>query len=154
MIRLITIIALFFSTAAGAQYSRTDFAALKSLEGHWEMKTRRGAMVEEWKVVSDTLLQGRSYLLVDGDTIPQETIVLSFNNGAIVYTPTVLNQNNGRPVPFALASINEGQYNFENQQHDFPQKISYRPVDVVLSVTISGGKGKEYKEIPFHFVKR
>ena len=65
------------------------------------------------------------------------------------YIPTVKNQNAGLPVSFATKNISQTQLVFENQQHDFPQIISYTKINTdSLLAEIKGTKnGKERKEI-------
>ena len=66
----------------------------------------------------------------------------------LFYIPTVKNQNNGEPVSFKLVSGKNGEFVFENKQHDFPQRIIYRnPNPDSLYARIEGyQQGKVHKE--------
>ena len=79
---------------------------------------------------------------------------LSIRNGKIVYKPTTLNQNNQQPVDFSLVQIVNGQFDFENKAHDFPQVISYevRNGDS-LYASIAGPTPSGNKTIPYNYAR-
>ncbi|HEY0356451.1 MAG TPA: hypothetical protein VGC29_09615, partial [Flavisolibacter sp.] len=94
-------------------------------------------------------MMGKGFRIVEQDTLPLETVILKFVNGTISYNPTVPDQNEGKEVSFILNEIKEGQYIFQNPEHDFPKKIQYEPGSEILKVTISGNQN----EIHFNFKK-
>ena len=135
-----------------AQYKLKDFKGLYRLTSTWEIKTKKGTLVEQWHRVNDTLLQSRSYRVQGKDTIPEETVELKLEGGRITFTPTVPNENEGKPVTFVLSSIDGSIFTFENKYHDFPQRIVYQIGTKTLNVTISGVTKDGYREIPFDFI--
>ena len=137
-----------------AQYQLADFKPLYKLASAWEIKSQNGVLVEQWVRINDSIMHSRSYRVNGKDTIPEETVELKFANGRISFTPTVPNQNQGKPVSFTLVSIEGTKFTFENKQHDFPQRIIYHIREKTLNVTISGNTKNGFREIPFDFVAK
>jgi hypothetical protein len=142
---MILLLMLFSSLQTFAQFSRQDFRKLNALTGVWQMPQPPGLLYEIWEQASDTLLLGRSFSVRNGDTIPQETVRLSWSLGRITYTPTVAGQNGGLPVSFTLKSISDSGFLFENPAHDFPQLIRYMPSENILFAIVSGQTAKGYR---------
>ena len=138
---------LFSSINVKAQFQKKDFIKLNSLEGEWMMKTKKGSLVEQWIIVNDSVMTSKSFRIIEKDTISQETVILKFSNGAISYSPTVPNQNQGNQVSFLLNEIKDGKFIFQNMKHDFPKQIQYELYKNQLKITISG----DQKEILFNF---
>lgn len=99
------------------------------LLGTWEMNSPRGSIFEGWKQVNDSLFQGKSYMLAGKDTIVMENMKLEQRGNTLIFTPFVMGQNSGQPVAFVSSNISNNELIFENPQHDFPQKISYRLIN-------------------------
>lgn len=118
------------------------------LIGTWENKTSRGSMYETWTRLNDLEFSGKSYALKAKDTVVFETIRLVQEQDGLFYIPTVKNQNDGLPVRFALKTISDTTLVFENQQHDFPQTISYTRIGAdSLVAAIAGMKnGQERRQ--------
>lgn len=120
------------------------------LVGIWENKSRRSPVYETWAQVSDTALQGRSYMIPGRDTIVFERIQLIERSDTLYYIPTVEKQNNARPVTFTLKKITEDELVFENEAHDFPQLISYTRISAdSLLAEISGQKNGQVRKQTF-----
>jgi hypothetical protein len=118
------------------------------LTGTWEQKLPDGTVTEIWIKENDSTFSGKSYFVKEKDTIHLETIVLSQKNENLLYIPTVAGQNNDEPVTFKSTSEVENTFTFENQVHDYPQKIVYKKIsDDRLIATISGKQqGKQTQE--------
>ncbi len=101
------------------------FKKLYVLEGVWKMKTKKGAICEEWKKVDKSHLQSRGYMIKGTDTIINEWVALTRTKEDISYTSTVENQNDKKPVAFKLTSSSGNVFVFENPEHDFPKRIVY-----------------------------
>jgi hypothetical protein len=137
-----------------AQYNVKQFYKLYALEGTWHMSTDKGETFEVWQIMNDIFLQNSSFNVQGKDTIQNESVQLRYKDGIITYTPTVRNQNHGKPVSFKLISIKGNQFVFENKKHDFPQRITYKITNKnSLLATISGTTKSGYKQIPFVFKK-
>jgi Domain of unknown function (DUF6265) len=143
------LLALFIAAGiakAGAQtYSQKEFNALHGLAGLWKMETKRGPLYEEWKVLPDGKLYGRSYKINNKDTMVLERVEITLKGNNILYTPVVTGQNNEQPVPFNLSVLTGKKYVFENKEHDYPQRVIYNIVSKeVLKARIEGtNNGKE-----------
>ena len=102
------------------------------LSGTWKMAItengQEGGLYETWNFINDSLWQGRSYLVFGKDTTPTEAIRLIRRGVDIFYVPQVQNQNDGLPVEFIYRGFVDGGHMFENEGHDFPQRIYYAPV--------------------------
>ena len=149
MKKLIVLFLITFPCLVKAQFGQKDFALFKILEGKWKAPTKSGALIEQWTIMDDSTMTAVSYRVSGKDTIPQETVVLNESRGNIVYTPTVHEQNQGKPIRFYLMSNRKGKYLFENKNHDFPKQILYEPTASRLKVTLSGGG----REVKFEFRK-
>lgn len=118
------------------------------LIGTWENKTAKGSIYETWHKVNDLEFSGKSYMLKEKDTIVFETVQLLQDGNTLFYIPTVKGQNGNLPVHFITKTVSETQLVFENQQHDFPQVITYTQNGTdALVAEISGIiNGKERKQ--------
>jgi hypothetical protein len=128
--------------------------ALGWLAGTWTLNTDRGMLVEKWIVLNDSTVIGRSVLVkAEKDTILQESLRLSNQNGAWHFTSTVEGQNNNRPVTFKLVFLKGTEFICENTKHDFPQRIAYRRIGDALFASIEGKKGGYVRKVNFDFIK-
>ena len=106
---------------------------------------------EQWHKKGDNLV-GIGYDLVDGDTVNIEKLSISKENGVWRYGADVSNQN-GRKILFDCVEENDKKMIFENQQHDFPQRIVYElKSENELQVRIEKLDGGN--AIPFNFKKK
>ncbi len=125
---------------------------MKWLVGTWKINTGSGMIIEQWQINNDSTLTGKSFFVKGGtDTIPQETIELSFRNGDWHYIPTVKNQNNAQPVSFKIIFLKGTELISENPAHDFPQRIAYRRIKNQLFASIEGRKNGKYGKQNFDF---
>ena len=109
-----------------------DIGAFFWLTGTWEMQKPNGSSrLETWEKENRKMLSGRGISVVQGDSTLLETIGLYNEDRQTWYTPVVSGQNKGAPIPFKLVSTKGYQYDFENPEHDFPQRITYhfKPLD-------------------------
>lgn len=152
MKKIFLLLCVLISLDAAAQWTLKDFSNLYPLTGSWKLSNKKGVLHETWTKTSDSTMNGYSYLVTATDSIPQETMELWFMNGKITFTPTTVSQNEGNPVTFTLAKIDNGKYIFENKAHDFPSQIIYHPVDnKTLNAAINGTIEGKFMEIPFNF---
>lgn len=144
-----------FALLAVGLISSLTFQSNKKLEeldwliGTWKISTSRGTSYETWIKKSDLEFCGKSFGVKDQDTIVFETIRLIQEKDQLFYIPTVENQNENKPVWFALKTKSDNEWVFENPEHDFPQRIRYaRITEDSLIAEISGSKnGRERKQL-------
>lgn len=120
---------------------------LEWLNGWWQKATPEGTVYERWTINGETL-SGEGGFIKGKDTMVSETIVLQQQGTDLMYIPTVKGQNNDQPVPFKLTSATADSFVFENPEHDFPSKITYRKVSETTLVARISGKinGQEQAE--------
>ncbi len=109
--------------------------------GRWENNSPEGNLSEIWTKENDSTLSGESYFVIKNDTVFAEKVKLFQSGNNLVYEVNVANQNEGKPVAFASTFFNNKTAIFENENHDYPNKIIYNKVlDDSLVATISGIK--------------
>jgi hypothetical protein len=109
------------------------------LLGVWQAQSEKSTQYEIWKKSNDTVFIAESFFVRGVDTVSLERVELVEERDEVNYIPTVKNQNGGLPVPFKLIFMSETKLVFENQQHDFPQTITYEKIaDDSLQAEISG----------------
>jgi hypothetical protein len=136
---ILAFLPLFLTYMVMAQADFPDF-----LQGTWKMENKE--IYEQWDKFNDNSLKGISYKLQDGKMTISEYLNISRNEDKIIYTATVLNQNNGKGIDFELTQ-SDSAYTFENPSHDFPKKIVYQKLsETEILVQVSAGqKGFAYK---------
>jgi hypothetical protein len=154
--RALSIALLMVISAAAVMPEKTlaqSTGPLGWMVGKWKIQTPGGVILEQWQIVDDSTLSGRSVFIRNNtDTAVQETVVLSIRNGQWFYTPTVANQNNALPVPFKIIFLRGNEFIAENIEHDFPQRIAYRRIQSQLFASIEGRKNGRYNKQNFDFV--
>ena len=125
-----TLLLLFLLTG----FTGTETQNVKSfswLSGTWLMSKHNGSYrLEVWEQKDNHLLTGKGLKVVRKDTTLIESLELYYRDDHFWYVPTVPDQNEGLPVPFKLVDSKKYHYTFENEEHDFPQRIvyEYKPV--------------------------
>lgn len=117
------------------------------LEGSWKMENKE--VFERWDVLSEESMKGFSWKMEEGQMIVTEYLDISRRNGKLIYTATVVDQNEGKGVEFVLKSAGE-TYIFENPDHDFPKRISYQKLsdsEIWVEVTDGDQRNISYKLI-------
>lgn len=132
--------------------SASENNSMDKFIGLWETHNSESDMYEEWTKVNDSLMYGKSYVMNDGDTMIFERIELRKENKDVFYIPTVKDQNNNQPVRFQMTISNDTVFTFENNEHDFPKKITYRFVtDDSLVARLDGLQEGEIKKVELYF---
>jgi predicted enzyme related to lactoylglutathione lyase len=111
------------------------------LQGTWKMKDAE--VYEHWDKLNDYAMKGITYVIESGQITFFEYLDLFYKNDTINYVATVVGQNKGQSIAFAMTQ-SDTIFSFENPQHDFPKIITYQKIsDDELIVKISDGKTKE-----------
>lgn len=126
-----------------------DLSKLDWILGNW--KVDEGNDFETWTKVNDQYYFGRNFRVYNpGDTAVQETVDLVIRDNEIFYIPTVKTSKGNHQVPFKVTSYSDKHFIFENEENDFPKKISYTKFDNnTARARIEGGKRK----VDFQFVR-
>ena len=145
MKNIICITSFLLFCCFSCQQKAITYAELKKANwflGKWENKTSEGTFSEEWKVENDSLLLGKSFFIKENDTLFSETVRLVQRENDLFYIVTVPNQNEAKPVEFKLTSSILDYLVFENPEHDFPKKITYKLVTKDSLYAEISGDGK------------
>lgn len=136
----------FLTFAQNKDGVKSEFAQLYWLNGSWSQTniSKPGkTLVEYWQKAGDFEMKGQATTTQNGDTVFVERITLLIKDNSIYYVADV--PQNKESAYFKLTSLSSTGFVCENQQHDFPKKISYQLTGTQLKATISGnGKSIEY----------
>jgi hypothetical protein len=125
---------------------------MKWMTGTWKINAGSTLIIEQWQIVNDSTLSGKSVLVKNGsDTIPQESIQLLYRNGDWYYVSIARGQNNDQPVSFKVIYTKGTEFISENPVHDFPQRIAYRRIKNQLFASIEGKNNNRYGKQNFDF---
>jgi uncharacterized protein YciI len=134
---ILTLLILLTVKLTFAQSSYPDF-----LIGTWKMENQE--IYEHWDKLNENTLKGFSYKLKDGQMIISEYLDITKVNKEVIYTATVIQQNQGKGVSFKLIKA-DSTFVFENPDHDFPKKIVYQKLnETQIFVQVSDGKQKGF----------
>jgi hypothetical protein len=98
----------------------------KWLEGTWQMKSDSLEIVENWRTTDAEMMKGSAFVVVRRDTVLHETLRLLQVGTKWVYIARI----DEDPVLFTMRpGDNQQELLFENDEHDFPQRIRYTKVD-------------------------
>jgi hypothetical protein len=151
----ITSLLLLFVLIISCQ-QKTDYSELEKASwflGRWENKTPEGIFSEIWKTENDSVFFGESHYVVKNDTIFSETVKLIQSKDSLLYIVTTIPPTNGvKPVTFKLTSSTSDYLVFENPEHYFPKKITYKLVNQDSLYAEISGDGKK-QGFPFKRVK-
>lgn len=108
------------------------------LAGKWQVENSE--IYEQWDSLNADAMKGVSWY-PDNDGIKiMEYLDISRNDGGITYRATVPGQNGGKEISFTMTRTID-TICFENPDHDFPKRITYRRVnDRELAVELSDGR--------------
>lgn len=145
-------IGLLWATSAAGQSRQEIFASLEQLSGSWLMKKGDFHIKETWQKTHDSLMEGKTFRLRDGNWLLMETVQLVLQQDTIRYVAAIVDQNSGQPVSFVLVNKEKDKYVFENKAHDFPQQIIYHFLDADhLHAAINGHTDKDFRVVDFNF---
>ncbi|MES1218142.1 MAG: DUF6265 family protein [Bacteroidota bacterium] len=146
-LNIVCTIAAVMALSSWSGHSEKQIKKAAWLIGTWENKTKKGSNYETWTRISEDELHGKSYILKGKDTLVFESISLLQEKDKLFYIPTVKGQNNNLPVRFTLKTISSTELVFENPEHDFPQLITYRKINIdSLVAAISGKEKGQYRK--------
>ncbi len=134
--------------------STNDLSEFSWLTGQWMDSSSSGKMVEMWNQINDSILVGSSIYLAGIDTIFYEEISLKKIKNIIYYIPSIQSEDGALPILFKYAGFKNGEWIFENKDHDFPQRIVYtHPDQDSLIAYVDGNKNGEYRKEYFRMKK-
>lgn len=136
----------------GFRMAMDKMNSFKWMAGTWKMESKRGAIFEQWQVVDDSTMSGKSFMVKNSDTSLLETVRLVFRNAEYTYIPVAIGQNNDQPVKFIITSFDKMGFVAENPEHDFPKRISYRLLHQdSIHAFVDGGASQPGKRSDFYY---
>jgi hypothetical protein len=131
-----------------------DLKQLEWIADDWINTENDAVTHEHWEKINDSLIEGGSETIKNGDTVFAEKLKIILKDGDIFYVADV--SHNPAPVYFKLTESIPGKAVFENPEHDFPKKITYELEDgSSLHAIIEGpGKACTWKKVDFYFTRR
>ena len=122
----------------------------KLFPGKWKLNENNSEVYEEWIMESETELTGKSYSINNGEQDIGEVLFLKKYAGTWAYVAIPEGQN---ITLFRLVNYSSNEFVFENEEHDFPQRIIYEfSDDDKLSVAIEGIVNGKMKRKEFNYI--
>jgi hypothetical protein len=144
------VLSLFTALVMPSSATAQSVERMSWLAGCWRGEFGEPGTVEQWLQPAGGTMLGMSRTIKQGKTAEYEFMQLrQLPNGVLAFVP----QPAGRPpTTFQVVSISEFEVVFENQAHDFPQRIAYsRPEESRLLARIEGTRNGASRRIEFHF---
>lgn len=139
---------IFGRTQLYAQMNSTDLEKLSWIIDRWVSNDGESTSYEHWEKVSETQFTGGSETVKNGDTVFTEKLKIELIDGSVYYIADVA--HNPAPVKFKLTFLTDSEAVFENPEHDFPQKISYKYIEGNLNASIEGPSKKgDWRKVDF-----
>ncbi len=138
-----------FTTFVGgiAHGGEGPLAQMGWLSGCWRQPTESGLTEEQWMAPRGMTMIGMSRTVVNGETVFWEILRIEQSEGRLELIALPSGQAEAQ---FAQVEISPGFVAFENPEHDFPQRISYRKLDDgSLLGRIEGEKDGQSRAIDF-----
>lgn len=150
----ILLLVSYLGYAQGPSFTRDNFRGLDKLVGTWRTERKSGVLYERWQKKSDDQFDGKSFKIVNADTIVLEKVRLAKEGARIVYAVRVDGENDGKETLFYLKEIKGDDYIFEDKEHDFPQRVVYnmQPGNA-LHAYIEGEIEGKSKRSAYHYVR-
>jgi hypothetical protein len=115
---------VFLAMLAVSHAAASDVTALAWMAGCWAPEKGDAGSVEHWLAPAGGTMLGVSRTIKNGETVEFEFMQLRVNaEGKLVFIALPSGQ---KETTFVVLSLGKESVTFENPQHDFPQKVSYR----------------------------
>jgi Domain of unknown function (DUF6265) len=128
-------------------------AKLTWLAGNWRMERNNRVVDEQWMIPAGGVMLGMGRTVVKGKEVEHEFLQIREGpGGALFYIAMPSGQ---KEAAFQVKSQTDTSVVFENQLHDFPQRISYtlQPDGSLLAAIEGTSPDGEAKRIEFPYQK-
>ena len=142
---------LLLTTHASTQ--TTTLADLTWISGDWQTAPGGRAQIEEhWTQAAGASMMGMGRTVAGDKTVEFEYLRIEQRADGIYYVAHPKGRCPGTDFKLTRASATEAV--FENPQHDFPKRITYRKgADDSLTATIDGGEGSKARTFSYRRMK-
>jgi hypothetical protein len=152
IIKYSLIVLLIINSGGIMAQEKTDMHKLLWIIDSWVSAGGESSSYEEWKKINDSLYEGSSKTVKNGEVTFSEILKIEKTPEGIFYVADV--KHNPAPVKFKLTEVSDSTAVFENPEHDFPKKITYKNEEGNLHAFIEGpGKDGKNKQIDFYMTK-
>ena len=128
-----------------------DDLITKLFPGTWKMISDKIEYYEEWRLINGSELIGIGFSIEEGDTVLSEELYVKKFADTWAYVALPVNQT---ITLFALSEYSENKFIFENEEHDYPQKIIYEfTADGKLNAVTEGLIEGELMRRDFSFIR-
>jgi hypothetical protein len=117
-----------------AQPPAADVAFTERLIGVWEGPLGDARYRETWHQHDATTFNGIAQVIANGQVVNEEQMRLMYFAGEWLFIASTGGQ---RITSFVRVAVRDGEWVFENREHDFPQRIGYRVQADTLSAYIA-----------------
>jgi hypothetical protein len=133
---------------AGAANADSGITSLAWLAGCWSPEKGDPGSVEHWLPPAGGTMLGVSRTVKNGQTVEFEFMQLRVNaEGRLVFIALPSGQEQ---TTFVASTVGKDSVTFENPEHDFPQKVTYRLESRErLIARIEGNRGGTLRGIDF-----
>jgi hypothetical protein len=144
--KTLLLVILLFSFSVCAQNKIESFDILT---GKWKLESSNFTLIEEWEKINDTVFAGISHIEENGEKNISEKLHILKLYDHIVY---IAQPGNNLPTLFTLISSEGNKFVFENNEHDFPQRVVYHFIsNDRLNAFIEGEEEGKMKREEFSF---
>jgi len=118
------------------------------LQGCWQLTSGDRVIDEQWMAPRGGVMLGMGRTVRGGKLVEYESVVISERDGALAYEAHPSGQP---PAVFTAKAASGTEVEFENLDHDYPQRVGYRREGDALVGWIDGmAVGKSRKvEFPY-----
>lgn len=151
------LVGIFFAFSSGSQSQSVAVEPLQGLSwiaGDWQTLPSGGRQVDEhWSEPLGGTMMGNSRTVAGGRTVAFEYLRIEARADGIYYVAHPDARTPG--TDFKLTTRAADQATFENPQHDFPKRITYKKnADGSLTASVDGGEGTRGQSFPYQPMKK
>ena len=140
-------ILLLLSASARADEQRSKLDLIGWITGCWNRTEAGRELAEQWMAPRGGTMIGMSRMVGDGRTLSYEYMRIEEDDGRLTFTAIPSGQSE---TSFESTKITGRMVTFENLEHDFPQRITYRwKTDSELLVILEGERNGESRSTRF-----
>jgi len=117
------------------------------LAGCWELRGEKRIVEERWMPPRGGTMHGMGRTVAGGRTVDWEWLRIEERDGRLVFVALPARQ---AETEFVQVALGDSVVTFENPEHDFPRRISYRrEPDGSIVARIEGGEGESLRAVDF-----
>lgn len=118
------------------------------LQGCWSLTAGGRTVEEQWMAPRGGVMLGVGRTVKDGRLVEHEFVIIRERGDALVYEAHPSGQS---PAEFVAQRVDAGFVVFENAQHDFPQRVGYRPRGSGIDAWVEGTVGGRTRRVDFPY---